>query len=92
VGAAGEIPFLEAEVAEHSLDQRDVLRLSAVGRARDGELLVTPTQRVESARGQKREHLKWLGAGAPIGERLRVASCAEELIALSDYGSIYPVF
>ena len=47
--AAGEITLLEPDVVEHPLDQRDVLRFSAVRPAGDGELLVAPVELVESA-------------------------------------------
>jgi acyl-CoA thioesterase len=67
------------------LDERHVLGFSSVGRARHRELLITPAERVESTRRQKREDLEWLRARSPVGERVTVARCAEELVAVSDY-------
>jgi hypothetical protein len=77
VRTAREITFLEANVTEHTLYERNVLRLAAMRRARHGELLLTPAERVEAAGVEERQDLKGLGAGAPIGERLRLASSAE---------------
>jgi hypothetical protein len=85
VRTAGEISFLEPDVAEHLLNERHVLGFSSVGRARHSELLVTPLECVESTGGEKRQHLEGLGAGSPVGERVTVARCAEELVAVSDY-------
>jgi hypothetical protein len=62
VGTAGEVSFLEADVAEHSLHQGYVLGLATVRCARHGELLVAPPKRVESARAEKGEYLEGLGA------------------------------
>ena len=89
---AGEISFLKSDVVEHLLHQRDVLRLSTVRCARHCELLVTPAQRLEPAASEKREYLEGLGAGAPVGKRVGVTGCAEQLIAFSDYRSVYAVF
>jgi len=76
VGPASEISFLEAKVVEHSLDDCDVLRLPTVRGTRHRELLFTPAERIEAARAEKRQHLERFGAGAPVGERVRVARCA----------------
>src|SRR5687767_5257817 len=76
VGTAREVSFLEADVAQHSLDQSNVLRLATVGRAGNGKLLIAPAECVESARGEKGEDLEGLGAGAPVRECVGVASCA----------------
>ena len=89
MGSAGEITLLEAEVAQHPLDDVDVLRLATVGRARNRELLVTPTQRIKTARAEKWNYLKGLGARAPIGERVGVASRAKKLVTLSYYRSMH---
>ena len=91
VRTAGEISFLEPDVVEHLLHQGDVLWLATVRRARDCELLVAPAQRLESARGEKRQHLERLGTGSPVGERVSVARGAEELVPISDYRGVYPV-
>ena len=45
---AGEVAFLEADVVEHFLDDRDVLGLAAVRPAGDGELLVAPVDGIEA--------------------------------------------
>ena len=50
VRPAGEVAFLETDVAEHAFDERDVLGLAAVRRARHGQLLVFPSERVEDCR------------------------------------------
>src|SRR3979409_714426 len=49
VGTTGEMAFLEADVLQHPLDYRDVLRLTAVRRARDRELFFAPFERVEAS-------------------------------------------
>ena len=91
MGTARQIAFLEPDVAEHPLDERDVLRLATVRCARHRQLLVAPAQRFERAGAEKWEHLKGLGAGAPICERVTIAGCAEQLIAFSDYRCVYPM-
>jgi hypothetical protein len=68
-----------------------VLGLAAVGRAGNRKLLVAPPERLESAGGEKRQHLERFGAGAPVGERVTVARRAEELVAVSYYRGVYPV-
>ena len=70
VRAAGEIAFLEAELGEHPLDDRDVLGLAAVRGAGERELLVAPLEGVEAARLEKRHHLERLRAGAPEGDEV----------------------
>jgi hypothetical protein len=92
VGPAGKIPFLEADVAEHSLHEGYVLGLTTVRRARHGELLVAPPERVESAGAEKGENLKGLCAGPPVRECVSVPGCAEKLVALPDYRSVYSMF
>jgi hypothetical protein len=92
VGPAGEIAFLEADVVEHPLHERDVLRLSAVRRARYRELRSFPAQLIEAAGREERNYLEGLGAGPPERERVTVAGSAEELISFSDYGGVYSVF
>ena len=89
---ARQIAFLEPDVVEHPLDERDVLGLAAVRRARHRQLLVTPAQLVERAGAEKREDLKGLGAGAPVGECVAIAGGAEQLIAFPDYGGVYTMF
>jgi hypothetical protein len=68
-----------------------VLGLTAVGRAGNRELLVAPPERLESARGEKGQHLEGFGAGAPVGERVGVARCADKLVTISYYSRVYPV-
>ena len=77
---------------EHPLDDRDVLGLAAVRRAREGELLVAPAQLVEAAGAEKRHDLKGLGAGAPEGECVTIAGGAEQLIAFPDDGGVHAMF
>jgi hypothetical protein len=89
MGTAGEVAFLEADIAEHALDQGYVFGLATVRRARHRELLVTPAERVEPARAEKGQDLEGLGAGPPIRERISVASGAKELIAFPDYRGVY---
>jgi hypothetical protein len=92
VRAARKISFFQPYIVKHLLHEGDVLRLPTVGRAGYGELFVAPAERVESARREKGEYLKWLGARAPVGERVTVASGAEELISFSDYRCVYSMF
>src|SRR5215212_5241913 len=54
VGSACEITLLQPDVLEHSLNQGDMLRLPAVRAACNGQLLIAPAKRVESATGKKR--------------------------------------
>jgi hypothetical protein len=89
VRAAGEIALLQTKVAQHRLHELYVLGLSAMGCARNCELFVAPLQSVESAGREKWKHLEWLRAGAPEGERFGIARGAEELVALSNYRSMY---
>jgi hypothetical protein len=88
VGAAGEISFFQLDVAQHSLYERYVLGLSAVGRAGNGELLVTPPHRVETAGREEWNYLKWLGAGSPKSEGVGIARGTEELVAFSNHRSV----
>jgi hypothetical protein len=92
VGAAGEISLLEPKVAEHSLDDGDVLRLPTVGRARYRELLLTPPERVEAAGAKEWKDLERFGAGAPIGERVRVTGGAKQLVAIPDHRGVHSMF
>jgi hypothetical protein len=89
VWAAGKVALLESNVVEHSLDDRDVLGLAAVRCARDSELLFTPTERIESAGGEKRNYLKWFGAGSPVSKGVGVAGGAKKLVAFSNYCRVY---
>jgi hypothetical protein len=65
VWSAREVSLLEPEILEHALRERDVLRLAAMRRTAQRELVVAPLQHVEAARLEKRHHLKWLGARSP---------------------------
>ena len=89
--AAGEITFLESDVVEHSLHERDVLRLTAMRRARHRELRTLPAELVEAAGGEERNYLEGLGAGSPEGKCVAVAGGAQELISFSDYRGVYSV-
>ena len=82
--AAGEIALFEPDVGEHRLGERDVLRLAAVRRARERELVVAPPQLVEAARLEKRHHLERLGAGAPGADDACVARAGDERIIFGD--------
>ena len=82
---AGEISFFQLDVAQHSLYERYVLGLAAVGGAGDGELLVTPTHRIETTRREEWNYLERLGAGSPESEGIRVARSTEELVAFSNH-------
>jgi hypothetical protein len=62
VRATGEITFLEADVREHLLDDIDVLGLAAMRCTRERELLISPTECVESSRFEEGDDLEWLGA------------------------------
>jgi hypothetical protein len=92
VGTTGEIAFLEADIVEHSLHERDVLGLASVRRARHRQLRSFPPQLFEAAGGEERNYLKGLGAGSPEREGVAVAGSAKELIAFSDNGGMYSVF
>ena len=75
VRAAGEIALLHADVGRASpAAMRDVLRLAAVRRAGERELIVAPAQRVEAARFEERHDLEGLRARPP--ELTSAASCA----------------
>ena len=86
---AGEITFLETDVAEHFLHEHQVLGLPAVRRARHRELAVVPPQLVEAAGGEEWNYLERLGAGSPEGERVAVAGRAEKLVSFSDHRGVY---
>jgi hypothetical protein len=92
VWATGEIAFLEAKVVQHSLDDRYVLGLTAVGRARDRELFFAPLERIEAAGAQKWKDLEGFRAAAPEGERVRVAGATEQFVAFANYRGVYSVF
>src|SRR5215204_2218749 len=49
--SAGEITFLQPDVLEHPLNQGNMLGLPAVRAACDGQLLIAPAKRIESATG-----------------------------------------
>jgi hypothetical protein len=55
-------------------------------------LLFTPAERIEAAGAEKWKDLERFGAGAPEGERVCIARCAEQLVALPDYGGVYSMF
>jgi hypothetical protein len=88
VRTAGEISFFQLDVAQHSLYERHVLGLTAVGRAGNGELLVTPAHRIETAGREEWNYLERLGAGSPESEGVRVARSTEELVAFSNHRSV----
>jgi hypothetical protein len=92
VGSAGKVAFLHPDVAQHSFDDRNVLRLAAVRSARHRELLFTPLERIKPAGAEERNYLKGFGAGAPEGEGLPIAGGAEKLVAVSDYRGVYSMF
>jgi hypothetical protein len=92
VGTAGQVPFLEANVAEHALHESYVLGLTAMRRAGHRELLVAPPERVEPSRAEKRDDLKGLGTGSPVRERFSIPSSADELIAIPHHRGVYSVF
>jgi len=91
VRSTGEIAFLETDVVQHPLHQRHVLRLTAVRRARNSDLLLVPPQLVEPARGEERNYLEGLRTRSPEGKCVAVAGGAEELISFSDYRGVYSV-
>jgi hypothetical protein len=78
VGAAGQISFLEAEIIEHPAGDRDVLRLAAMGRARQRELIVAPPEVVEAAGRQQRHDLERLGARPPMRDHGDVTRPADQ--------------
>jgi hypothetical protein len=61
VRAAGQVPFLETDRFEHVCGNCDVLGLSRVGCARQGQLIVSPADRVRDARCDDRRRLHRLG-------------------------------
>ena len=87
-----EIAFLKTDVVEHLLHYRDVLRLSAMRRARHRELRSFPAKLIEAAGCEERDYLEGLGARPPERERVTVAGSAEELISFSDYRGVYSMF
>ena len=89
VRAAGEIAFLEPDVAKHPFDDGNVLRLSTMRRAGDRELLVAPAERIKSARAEKWNYLKRFGAGAPVGERVGIVGGTEQLVAFSHHCRVH---
>jgi hypothetical protein len=92
VGTAGEVPFLEPDVAEHALHQSNVLGLATVRCTGHGELLVAPAERVEPSRGEKGDDLEGFGTGPPVRERISVPGSAEELIAFPDHRGVHSMF
>ncbi len=91
VRTTGEITFLETDVVEHFLHERDVLGLTAVGRARHREVRIIPAQCVEAAGSEEWNYLERLGARSPEGKCVGVARCAEKLVSFSDYRGVYSV-
>ena len=64
---------------KHSCRELHVLGLAPVRCARECELLAPPPARVEAARLEERKELERLGAGAPDGEKRRIAGAAQQL-------------
>ena len=68
-----------------------MLGLAAVRATRNRKLLIAPSERIESATGEKRHDLKWLGGGAPIGRHAGIASFGEEHVAVRHHRSMNAV-
>jgi hypothetical protein len=68
-----------------------VLGLSAVRRAREGELVVAPPRAVEAAGGDERHHLERLRARAPERHGVGLAGDAREPVVVVDDGRVHPV-
>ena len=60
--------------------ERDVLRLAAMRRAGERQLIVAPMQLVEAAGLEQRHDLKWLRAGAPRAHDARIVRRCDERI------------
>ena len=78
VRAACEVAFLESDRREHPCREIHVLRLAAMGCARQRELLAAPSACIEATRFDKREELKRLRAGAPDRRERGITSAAEQ--------------
>src|SRR5207253_2560636 len=87
---AREVAFFEIEILEHLLRDGDVLRLSAVRRARERELVITPADAIEAARLEQRHDLERLRARAPERHERRIARAADEAVA-ADHGGVHAV-
>ena len=91
VRAAREVALFHADVVEHAFGDRDVLRLAAVRRAGQRELVVAPVQRVEPARLEQRHHLERLGARPPRADELRRMRAGDERVVGADDRRVYAV-
>ena len=49
-------------------------------------------ERIKPTGAEKGNYLKWLRAGSPVGEGVRVARRAQQLVAFSDNGCVYSMF
>jgi hypothetical protein len=63
-----------------------------MGRARYRELLLTPPERIEPAGAEEWKDLERFGAGAPVGEGVRIAGGAKQLVAIPNHGRVYSMF
>ena len=89
VRTAREISFLEADVLEHRLRDRDVLGFAAVRGTGERQLIVTPMKRIESAGLQQPHRLKWLGARSPGADGGCVMRPGDEDVIRSDHGGVH---
>ena len=70
---------------------RNVLRLAAVRRAGERELVVAPAHPVEAAGRDQRHHLERLGARAPEGDGARIARGHDRALGRVDHGRVHAV-
>lgn len=73
VWAAGQRRWIQPQSGKHARGNRDMLRLSAVGGAGQGQLVVSPSERVEASAAKQWHDLKRFRAGTPPHGQMRVA-------------------
>ena len=89
VDTTRQVSFLQTDVFQHRLRDSDVLRLPAVRRACESELVDTPFELCVRTRVQERHELERLGARAPGRDKRRIARGSDELLAHD--GGVNPV-
>src|SRR5215203_4228692 len=91
VRATCEVAFLEPDVSQHGLGERNVLGLATVRGTRERELVVAPADFVEAPAGEKRHDLERLCAGSPHGDGAGVARAPDESATGIHDGRVYAV-
>ena len=89
VRSAGEVALLAADRTQHAVGDGDVLGFAAVRRTGQREFLLAPAELVESARGEKRQHLEELRARSPHRDERRVARHRDDSVPGTHDGRVH---